>query len=61
MVITTSKALIMTLILLFVGFIWASFFKEAPYATFAGTAGLVFGGYAGKRLAQKGQWTKSLK
>lgn len=51
----------MTLILLFVGFIWASFFKEAPYATFAGTAGLVFGGYAGKRLAQKGQWTKSSK
>ena len=35
------------------GFIWASFFTDAPYVTFASTLGLVFTGYACKRLMQK--------
>ena len=35
------------------GFIWATFLKDAPYTTFAGTLGLVFAAYTGKRLLQK--------
>lgn len=53
MVVNTSKAFIITLFLLFAGFLWTSFFANAPYSTFATTIGLVFGANAGKRLMQK--------
>jgi len=49
----TYQAFILCVAVLTAGFIWASFFTEAPYTTFAGTLGLVFGAYAGKRLLQK--------
>ena len=43
----------MCVAVLVAGFIWATFFTDAPYTTFAGTLGLVFTAYAGKRLLQK--------
>ena len=49
----TYQAFILCVAVLTAGFIWASFFTEAPYITFASTLGLVFGGYASKRLIQK--------
>ena len=58
MYINTSRGFVLTLALLFIGFIWTSFIPEAPYTTFAGTVGLVFGAVAGKRLAQKANWAQ---
>ena len=49
----TYQAFILCVAVLAAGFIWATFFTDAPYVTFAGTLGLVFGAYAGKRLLQK--------
>jgi hypothetical protein len=56
--INTSRGFLITIILLFVGFIWASIKPAAPYATFASTVGLIFGALAGKRLAQKAEWAQ---
>ena len=58
MFINTSRGFIITLALLFIGFIWTTFKPEAPYTTFAGAAGLAFGALAGKRLAQKADWAQ---
>ena len=49
----THQAFLLCVAVLAAGFIWATFLKDAPYVTFAGTLGLVFGAYAGKRLLQK--------
>ena len=49
----TYQAFLLSVAVLVAGFVFATFFPTAPYATFAGTLGLVFVGYAGKRLMQK--------
>lgn len=49
----TTQAFLITLATLLSGFIWATFYPDSPYVSFAGTVGLVFGAYAGKRLIQK--------
>ena len=49
----THQAFRLCVAVLAAGFIWATFFTDAPYTTFASTLGLVFGAYTGKRLLQK--------
>ena len=56
MVITTTKAFVIALAMVFIGFFWSTFFPAAPYATMTTTVGILFGAYAGKRLAQKAKW-----
>ena len=49
----TYQAFLLSVAVLVAGFLFATFFHDAPYATFAGTLGLVFAAYSGKRLLQK--------
>jgi uncharacterized membrane protein YfcA len=51
--IRTWQAFLIVLALIFIGFIWTTFYPNSPYTTFSTAVGLIFGGYAGKRLAQK--------
>ena len=49
----TYQAFLLCIATLVGGFVWATFFPQAPFVSFSGTVGLVFGAYAGKRLLQK--------
>lgn len=49
----TWQAFVMCIALLTAGFVFTTYNIGAPYATYAGTIGIVFGAYAGKRLLQK--------
>jgi len=48
-------AFLIALALISIGFVWTSFYPNSPYTTFSTAIGLIFGGYIGKRLAQKAQ------
>lgn len=61
MVMTTTKAFIVALAMVFIGFFWSTFFPAAPYSTMTTTVGILFGAYAGKRLAQKANWANGNK
>ena len=49
----TWQAFVMCMALLTAGFVYTTCNATAPYATYAGTIGIVFGAYSGKRLWQK--------
>jgi len=53
MTIYTYQAFVIALLLLCAGFIWGTFYVDAPYEIFAGAVVAVFGGYGYKRLKQK--------
>ncbi len=53
MTIYTYQAFVIALLLLCAGFIWGTFYTDAPYEIFAGAVVAVFGGYGFKRLKQK--------
>ena len=53
MTIRTYQAFMITLCVLAGGFVWASFYTDAPYEMFASAVVAVFGGYGYKRLKQK--------
>ena len=49
----TWQAFVMCMALLTAGFVFTTYSASAPYTTYAGTIGIVFAAYAGKRLMQK--------
>lgn len=49
----SSWAFLLTLLSLFIGFIWKTFWATAPFEMFATTVGAVFGGYITKRVIAK--------
>lgn len=56
MSINTTRAFFITIGILFIGFIWTTFFPNAPYETLTPALVVTFGAVAGKRLAQKAKW-----
>ena len=53
MSIRTTHALIIGIVLLAGGYVWATFYPDAPYSIFAPALVGLFGGYTYKRLQQK--------
>ena len=52
MKVSTSQAFLFSLIALVLGFVWTSFFPEAPYDTLANSIPWIFGAIASKRWAE---------
>ena len=53
MFINTTRAFYITLAVLSAGFVWSTFYPEAPYASLVAGIGAMFGITVAKRYAQK--------